>query len=171
VAQTAATTAEVRYGVDDEGTRAALAEIEAMLEQLRAEPLENAGLAGAVKDQCEALGLRTGAKVEFVQGAMPKNEDMPPGAQQAMYRVAQEALANLGRHARARNVEVRLERTGNEVRLRVADDGAGFDANTAARGMGLRNMRVRAEEHGGALDLVSHPGGGTVVELRIPCAA
>lgn len=181
VAQTAAATAEARYGVDDEGTRAALGEVrqaaraamtemEAMLEQLRAAPLENAGLISAVKEQCEALGLRTGAKVAFVLGTMPENEDMPPGAQQAMYRVAQEALANVGRHARAGKVEVRLERIWNEVRLRVADDGAGFDANTAARGMGLENMRARAGEHGGVLEVVSRPAGGTVVELRIPCA-
>lgn len=182
VAQTAAATAEARYGVDDEGTRAALgevrsaaraamAEMEAMLDQLRAAPLENAGLAAAVKEQCEALGLRTGAEVEFVLGAMPSNDAMPPGSQQAMFRVAQEALANVGRHARAGKVEVRLERIGNEVRLRVMDDGAGFDTNTAARGMGLRNMRARAEEHGGVLEVVSGAGRGTVVEMRIPCAA
>lgn len=181
VAQTAAATAEARFESDEQGTRAALGavrqaaraamtEMEAMLEQLRATPLENAGLIGAVKEQCEALGLRTGAKVGFVLGAMPESEDMPPGAQQAIYRVAQEALANVGRHARAREVEVRLERIGGEVRLRVEDDGAGFDTNTAARGMGLRNMRARAEEHEGALEVVSRPGGGTVVELRVPCA-
>lgn len=181
VAQTAAATAEARYGVDEAGTRAALGEMrgaaraamtemEAMLEQLRAAPLENAGLAAALKEQCEALGLRTGAEARFVLGAMPESDDMPPGSQQAMYRVAQEALANVGRHARARKVEVRLERIGNEVRLRVEDDGAGFDTNTATRGMGIENMRARAEEQGGVLEVVSHPGGGTVVELRIPCA-
>lgn len=181
VAQTAAATAEVRFGSDEEGTRAALGEVrqaaraamtemEAMLEQLRAAPLENTGLIGAVKEQCEALGIRAGAEVAFEAGAMPKSEDMPPGSQLAMYRVAQEALANVARHARAGKVEVRLERIGNEVRLRVADDGAGFDANRAARGMGLKNMRARAEEHGGVLEVVSNPGAGTVVEMRIPCA-
>lgn len=181
VVQTAAATAQARYGADDEGTREALgqvrgaareamAEMEAMLDQLRAAPLENAGLVSAMKQQCEALGIRTGAEVIFMPGAMPANEAMPPGAQQAMFRVAQEALANVARHARASRVEVGLERIGDTVRLRVADDGAGFDPNSAPRGMGLGNMRARAEEHGGTLELTSGEGRGTVVELRIPCA-
>ncbi len=180
VVQTAAATAQARYGADDEGTREALtqvrgaareamAEMEAMLDQLRAAPLENAGLVAALQQQCEALGIRTGAAVEFTPGSMPANEAMPPGSQQAMFRVAQEALANVGRHARAGKVDVRVERIGNEVRLRVADDGAGFDTNSAPRGMGLSNMRARAEEHGGVVEVASRPGGGTVVELRIPC--
>jgi signal transduction histidine kinase len=178
--QTAAATAEARYGADDEGTREALrqvrgaareamAEMEAMLDQLRATPLENAGLIAAVKQQCEALGIRTGAEVEFTPGPMPVNEAMPPGSQQAIFRVAQEALANVARHARARKVEVRLERIGHEVRLRVADNGAGFDTNAAPRGMGLGNMSARAEELGGVLELTSSEGRGTAVELRVPC--
>ncbi len=156
VAQTAAATAQARYGTDDEGTREALgqvrgaareamAEMEAMLDQLRAAPLENAGLVAALKQQCEALAIRTGAAVEFAPEALPANEAMPPGSQQAIFRVAQEALANVARHARAQKVEVRLERVGKEVRLRVADDGAGFDTNGAARSF-VAWRRLKREE-------------------------
>lgn len=182
VVQTAAATAEARYGADDVGTRAALkeargaareamTEMEAMLDQLKAAPLENTGLVEALKRQCEALGIRTGAEVRFAAGALPPNEAVAPGAQQAVYRVAQEALANVGRHARASKVEVRLEQSGRDLFLRVEDDGAGFDLNGGARGMGLANMRARAEEQGGAVEVRSGAGRGTVVELRIPCLA
>ncbi|MBI4891678.1 MAG: sensor histidine kinase [Acidobacteria bacterium] len=179
VVQTAAATAQARFGADETGTREALdqvrsaareamAEMEALLDSLRAAPLVMAGLADALKQQCEALAIRTGAEVEFRPGALPQDAALPPGTAQAVYRVAQEALANAGRHARARRVEVALERIGAGLRLRVCDDGSGFDVNSAPRGMGLGNMRARAGEMEGTLELTSTPGRGTVVELRIP---
>ncbi len=181
VVQTAAATAQARFGADETGTRAAIdqvrsaareamAEMEALLDSLRAAPLTVAGLVDALKQQCEALAIRTGAEVQFRPGALPVDEALPPGSAQAVYRVAQEALANAGRHARARRVEVVLERMGDDLLLRISDDGAGFDVNSAPRGMGLSNMRARAEELGGAVELSSAPGRGTVVELRIPGA-
>jgi len=179
VVQTAAAAAQARFDADAEGTKQALAavrsaareamgEMEAMLDQLQAAPLENAGLVEALKKQCEALGFRTGAEVRFTPGELPPSEAFAPGAQQAIYRVAQEALANVGRHARAAHVNVGLASIGSQVVLRVEDDGGGFDTNVAPRGMGLRNMRARAEEYGGLMETVSRPGAGTVVELRIP---
>ncbi|HSB13353.1 MAG TPA: histidine kinase, partial [Bryobacteraceae bacterium] len=115
VVQTAAATAQVRFDQDSAGARAALdevrnsareamAEMEAMLDQLRATPLENTGLVEALKRQCGALGFRTGAQIDFRIGKLPLNGSLPPGAHQAVFRVAQEALANIGRHARAQNV-------------------------------------------------------------------
>ncbi len=179
VVQTAAAAAQARFDGDKEGTKQALAtvrsaareamgEMEAMLEQLQAAPLENTGLVEALKKQCEALGFRTGAEVRFMPGELPPNESLPPGAQQAFYRIAQEALANVSRHARATRVDVALTCIGSYLLLRIEDDGAGFDANAAPRGMGLRNMRARAEEFDGSLEIISHPGGGTTVELRLP---
>lgn len=179
VIQTAAATAQARFNQDPAGARAALdqvrssareaiAEMEAMLDQLRAAPLENTGLVEALKKQCEALGFRTGARVEFSLGKLPPAEALAPGAQQAVFRVAQEALANAGRHARAANVLVSLGSAGGDLELKIRDDGAGFDPNQSPRGMGIANMRERAEEFGGRFAMESRKGGGTSVTLSMP---
>jgi signal transduction histidine kinase len=182
VVQTAAATVEARFDNDPEGARSALeqvraaareamAEMEAMLDQLRAAPLETTGLVEALRKQCEALGFRTGARVEFQLGTLPPNEALAPGAQQAIFRAAQEALANAGRHARAANVEVSLDAVGPKLELTVRDDGSGFDANQRASGMGIRNMRERAAEYGGEFEIDSMPGGGTTVRFSVPVAS
>jgi signal transduction histidine kinase len=182
VIQTAAATAQTRFNEDPPGARLALeqvrssareamTEMQAMLDQLRAAPLENNSLIEALKQQCEALGFRTGAQVEFKLGTLPPSEAFEPGAQQAILRVAQEALANIGRHARAKNVTVELDSWGGRVQLRIEDDGSGFDTNRPATGMGLANMRARASEFNGEFWLASLPGGGTTVRLSIPHAS
>jgi signal transduction histidine kinase len=179
VIQTAAATAQRRFESDREGTasaldqirssaRDAMTEMEVMMDQLRSVPLENAGLVDALKKQCEALGHRTGARVDFRLGDLPPNEALPPGSHQAILRAAQEALANIGRHARANNVTVSLDSIGDLLQLRVQDDGAGFDPLEGQRGMGIANMRARADEFGGEFDLSSRPGRGTTVTFSIP---
>jgi len=182
VIQTAAATAQTRFDEDPPGAklaleqvrgsaREAMAEMQAMLDQLRAAPLENNGLIEALKQQCEALGFRTGARVDFKLGKLPPSEAFAPGAQQAILRVAQEALANIGRHARAKNVSVELDSWGGRVQLRIEDDGSGFDTNRPATGMGLANMRARAAEFNGEFWLASLPEAGTTVKLSIPHAS
>ena len=181
VIQTAAATAQARFDVDRSGAklaldqardsaREAMTEMEAMLDQLHAAPLENVGLVEALKKQCEALGFRTGARVDFRLGNLPPAESLAPGAQQAIFRAAQEALANVGRHARAQNVRVTLGAVGGEIQLSIEDDGAGFDTNERSRGIGIANMRDRAEEFGGHLDFASQPGVGTSLTLALPYA-
>jgi len=182
VIQTAAATAQARFDGDQTGARQALdqirdsareamTEMQAMLDQLRAEPLTNVGLIEALKKQCDALQFRSGAKVEIAIGELPATVSMAPGAPEAILRVAQEALANVGRHARAGAVKVSLRAACHEVVLRVEDDGAGFDANQERRGLGLRNMRERAAELGGKVAVVSEPGRGTSVVFAVPYAA
>ena len=73
--------------------------MEAMIEQLQASPLENEGLVASLRQQCEALGLRTGAEVTFETSTLPASAALPPGTQQAFFRAAQEAFANIARHA------------------------------------------------------------------------
>ena len=177
--QTAAATAQTRFEPDPDGARGAIAqvrtsareamtEMEVLLDQLRAAPLENVGLVEALKRQCEAVGFRTGAKVEFTLGELPPNSTLPPGAQQALFRVAQEALANVARHARATHLEVALASVEGRLKLTVEDDGTGFDPGHADAGMGIRNMRERAAEFGGVFELASSPGGGTRLSAAIP---
>ena len=185
--QTAAATAETRFDADASGARIALTqvraaardaltEMEAMLDQLQANPLTTAGLVESVKRACEATRFRTGADVTFEAGELPPDVALDPGAHQAMLRFAQEALANVARHARAHHVRVRLgldqEWTppGSQRRrfvLSIGDDGLGFDTTIGSRGMGLRNMAARAAEAGGTMELTSAPGQGTTVRLTV----
>jgi len=175
---TSTATAQERFDQDPAGAkqaldlirgsaREAIAEMEAMLDQLRATPLENAGLIEALKKQCEALGFRTGAKADFKVGVLPPNQFLPPGAQQAIFRVAQEALANVARHARAKNVSVSLDSSKNSLELKIEDDGRGFQPDSR-RGAGTANMQARAEEFEGQFDQVSQPGSGTSVRFSVP---
>jgi hypothetical protein len=93
---------------------------------------------------------------------------MPAGAQRALFRVAQEALSNVARHARASNLRIALAAVGGSLKLAVEDDGAGFDPDRDGSGMGVRNMRERAAEFGGVFEVASSPGGGTRLSIAIP---
>jgi signal transduction histidine kinase len=178
---TSAAAAQAHLSVDAPETRAALeqvrdsareamAEMEAMLDQLRATPLDGAGLVGVIARQCEALRFRTGADVRFTHGELPPSEALAPGAHQVLCRVAQEALANVARHARATDVKVTLNVDADGFTLEVQDNGAGFDASTAESGMGVANMRARTDEAGGTLVIAPRSGAGTSVRCSLPCA-
>jgi signal transduction histidine kinase len=178
--QTSAATAQERFSSDSDGARsaleqvrvsarAAMSEMEALLGQLRADPIENTGLVGALKEQCDALALRTGAEVRLEAGAMPPSHRLPPGAQQALFRAAQESLSNIARHARAQHVMVHLGLSGHDLELSIRDDGAGFDPENANLGMGLANMRTRIGEVGGSMLMHTSPGRGTTVAFAVPC--
>ena len=179
VIQTSAATVQARFFTDPAGAahaveqvreaaRQALTEMQAMLDQLRAAPLEVSGLVASLQRQCEALQFRIGASVQLHVGNLPANESLPPGSAEALLRVAQEALANVGRHARAQNVRVRLDSAPGGLELRITDDGQGFDTNEPRSGMGLANIRERARQLGAVYELMSRPGGGTTIQFVIP---
>jgi signal transduction histidine kinase len=179
VIQTAAATAQARFGTDPDGARAAvdqvragareaMAEMDVMLDQLQAAPIENAGLLAFLKKQCEALGFRTGAQVTFEAGAQPDEGAIDPGARQAISRVAQEALSNVARHARARHVTVSLGTVDGRFVLTVKDDGSGFTMEGRPPGMGMNNIAARAAEAGGTFEVASVPGQGTTVRFSVP---
>jgi signal transduction histidine kinase len=182
VIQTAAATVRTRFDADPAGAKAAidqvrtaareaLAEMAAMLDQLQAMPIENVGLIEALRHQCEALGFRTGADVSLDAGTLPPARFLPAGAQEAMFRVAQEALANVGRHARARHISVTIREAGDGLALTVVDDGAGFDPMQKRSSMGIENMQARAQEIGGSLEITSSPGAGTTIAFTVPLVA
>ena len=180
--QTAAAAAEQRLGADPSGAqdalaqvrqsaREAMAEMEAMLDQLRAVPLENATLVEAVKTATEALAFRTGAEVDLEVEALPASSAFAPGTHQAIFRVVQEALANVARHARARHVSVRLATADAHLTVSVKDDGLGIDQARLTTGMGMQNMEARAAEAGGRVEFTAAPDGGTIVRLSVPFQA
>jgi len=181
VIQTAAATAQERLTRDTAGagdamtqvrnaTRQATTELDALLRQMQAAPLATSGLADALREQCEALAFRSGTEMDFRLGTLPGDTQMPPGAQEAIFRIAQEALANIGRHARGHHASLRLDTVDNVLRLVIADDGRGFDAGSVHAGMGIRNMQQRAGEIGGRLTVTSGAGTGTTISLDVPLA-
>jgi signal transduction histidine kinase len=168
-----------RWESDPEGARKALTdvrrsaheamvEMQAMLHQLRPEALSTVGLIEALREQCEAQGYRTGAEVTLTLGEPIPDDRMPPGAQDTLFRIGQEMLANAARHARARHVRLWLGRQGDAVTLAVEDDGQGFDSTAPASGMGLRNLKERAVSLGGSLEITSRLGAGTRAQVWAP---
>ena len=92
-----------------------------------------------------------------------------PEAEQELYRVAQEALNNVLKHAHASRVAVRLDVAADRATLEVADDGVGFEPSLrGGDGFGLPGMRERAQRLGGTLDIESAPGAGTRVRVEVP---
>ena len=177
---------EARLDADAAGARSALAEVrqaahegmvemEAMLQHLQPVALATVGLVEALRQQCEATKYRTGAEVTLEAGELPDEDSLPPGTHASLFRIAQEALSNIGRHARARRVDVRLERGPSNslwaVQLVIVDDGSGFDPVAVRSGMGLANLRARAGELGAELGIESAPGQGTRVFVRVPAGA
>jgi signal transduction histidine kinase len=177
--QTSAATADTRLLTDPAGARDAIAqvriaardsmaEMDALLDQLHLPAIENTGLVEALRVQTEALQLRTGATVTFTVGSLPPAGSLPPGAHRGLLRIAQEALSNVARHARASRVTMALECKGDALTLTIADNGTGFVGDGTAPGMGLSNIRARAAEYGGEVHIGSHPGEGTTIFVALP---
>ncbi len=118
----------------------------------------------------EQTGLNALLDVEaMVEPAAERGLDS--AAREAVFYVAADALGNVARHARARHATVRLTREDGAVLLEVRDDGVGFDASGAVAGLGLRNMRERAFNAGGSLDISAAPGAGTRLIMSVPVQA
>jgi signal transduction histidine kinase len=143
-------------------------EMQALLQQLGPTPLENTPLADVLRTQAEALGYRSGLKMHVKIGDLPGDEVLPAGTQETIFRLVQEAFANIARHARATSVHVTLQQTERALHLIVADDGQGFDSARAQVGMGLANMRERVVALDGKIEVQSAPGQGTNVHIVVP---
>ena len=129
--------------------------------------LERSGLAEALRDHCAEVERRHGLAVRLsLQAAGP----FPPDLTLGLYRIAQEALANIVRHAGARSVQVTLRTAGGETHLEVVDDGTGFDPEAArgSGGLGLASLDERARLLGGRCRVASAPGAGTRIEVAVP---
>lgn len=143
-----------------------LAEARAMVAARQAVTVESGDLDGALTRVSERLGRELGIEVTATVTGTP--EELSNDLRVCLLRTAQEALANIRKHADAGRARVTLAYTDVGVALTVADDGRGFDVSRPSDGNGLANMRHRAESVGGLLDLESAPGQGTTVRLTIP---
>jgi NarL family two-component system sensor histidine kinase LiaS len=158
--------AEAHLKQAEELVRQAQRELNVLIQEMRPAALEGKGLAAALRDYVEDWSQRTGIPVQVhVRG----ERGVPLEVEQALFRVAQEALANVAKHSGAGNVEVDLAYTADSLALRVADDGRGFDpAKNPGEGFGLQSMRERAAGLGGRVDVESAPGKGTRITCLCP---
>jgi PAS domain S-box-containing protein len=146
--------------------REALAEMRALIFELRPGNLENDGLLPALRTHTAALQGRIGLPVVVTSEL---SERLPLEVEEVLYRIAQEALHNVVKHAAARQVEVAIDRRGSDVVLRIRDDGKGFDAAAVPDGhLGLTGMRARADKIGSSYTVSSRPGEGTTIEVIVP---
>jgi PAS domain S-box-containing protein len=147
-------------------THGGLKEMRALIFELRPESLEKEGLIAALTRQVEALSARHNIEVAM---SLCDEPDLPLAAKEALYRISLEALQNAIRHARPNRLDLHLACAPDGVTLEVGDDGIGFDPSAEFPGhLGLRSMRERAQALGGGLDLVSSPGCGTRLTVRVP---
>ncbi|MFE6618788.1 GAF domain-containing sensor histidine kinase [Streptomyces sp. NPDC008086] len=143
-------------------------ELRAAVVELRPAALDEDGLVATLRTQIHVLDRAHTARVTFAGRGV---KALPAAQEEAVLRVAQEALHNALRHSGAEHVEVTLDRRGSGAVLRVTDDGSGFDPKAirrAGRHLGLVSMRDRSSGVGGTLAVESAPGKGTTIEMEVP---
>jgi signal transduction histidine kinase len=140
-------------------------ELSRLINDLRPASLERLGLVGAL----EALAEETSARGEFdVKTEIEIDEKLNGEEERVVYRLVQEALNNVLKHASAHSANVSARLIDHQVQIAVRDDGCGFDPDSVAAGRGLVGMRERIELLGGAIDVRSEPEGGTRISARVP---
>ena len=143
-------------------------EIRQLSHELHPAALQEAGLPAVLSSYCEDFSKLRGIPIAYQ--ADESVEELSPGAALCIYRIAQEALGNVAKHAQAKQVQVRLTLSDGRVRLVVSDDGVGFnpDGSGKAGGLGLINMRERVRQLNGTFEFDSAPGRGTTVKAEVP---
>jgi signal transduction histidine kinase len=152
-------------------TRKSMEDLRRSLEGLRVSGLGDVSLRDALQALCVETGQRINAEVSCsVTGEV---DTLTPAVAETLWRAAQEALTNAGRHANARHVQVSLDVRGEAATLKIADDGVGLTPGYDSRPghYGLRGMRERVEGLGGTLGLKNGDGAGTTVEVNLPLFA
>lgn len=150
-------------------------DVDSLAWELRPAALDDVGLEPAIKEFLRQWSAANGVVADLHAGAR-NHARLHPDIESNLYRIVQEALNNVSKHARARHVSVLLDRKDNAVTLIVEDDGCGFDAAgelmlRGQGGMGLMGIRERTALVGGGVDLESTPGKGTTLFVRIPLRA
>ena len=143
-------------------------DIHALSRELHPAILKDLGLERAVNSLCLNFSDRESIPVDCHFDAIPG--DIPPETALCVYRVIQEGLRNIAKHAHARHVDIFLKRTANHLLATIEDDGAGFEPRCARHtpGIGLASMRERVQYVNGEFTIQSEPGQGTVIDLSVP---
>jgi two-component system NarL family sensor kinase len=148
----------------------AVNEVRRISKNLRPSELDDFGLIAAVEELIQEFEKRTKVKVAFKRSPMSRR--LPPQVELAIYRILQEALANIEQHAQARRATITLNVDARFATLNVIDDGRGFEVQSARaekrdRGLGLINMRERAEALGGVFAIKSAPAKGAEIVVHV----
>jgi two-component system sensor histidine kinase UhpB len=144
----------------------AIGNVRQMSQLLRPTILDDFGLAAGLRWLSEGFAQRTGIEVTC---EATFDGRLPDETETHLFRIAQEALTNVARHASAKHVGIELTAEGNQVRLAIGDDGCGLDAAaTNSHGLGLIGMRARARSAGGDVEVRSRAGAGVLIEVRVP---
>jgi signal transduction histidine kinase len=144
--------------------------VRALALDLRPAALDDFGLIAALEGLLERYTRQTGIEVEFVHAGV-EGERFRSDVEVAGYRIIQEALTNVARHAAVRHASVTVEASDGTLQVLVEDEGAGFDVSAVRAGVGLGGMRERVTILGGELEIVSAPGRGTRVSAQLPLEA
>lgn len=148
-----------------ETARGGTEDVRRIARQLRPEALEDLGLRSALASLATSFGEQAGIQI---QRRLEPDVALSEEQELVIYRVAQEALTNVARHADARRVELSLDDVSGQTVLIVRDDGRGLSPGTLPSSRGIRGMRERAMLIGAQLEINSQPGGGTEIRLSIP---
>jgi signal transduction histidine kinase len=145
---------------------AGLAEMRALIFELRPDSLEEEGLVAALTKQSSSIEARHNIQVVAKLCDEPK---LGLDAKQTLFRIAQEAMNNIVKHAQANRITMRLDESFDNITMQIQDDGIGFNPHGLYPGhLGLHSMRERAEGLGGLMSIESSPGEGTRVVVTIP---
>jgi signal transduction histidine kinase len=128
--------------------------------------LDEFGISTALKNLCDDIAGDNNIKIEFVSFGVPANIDYK--IQTYLYRIAQEGLSNIIKHSKASEANVQLLGNADQVNLVIEDDGSGFDVKGKTKGNGLNNMKERAAILNGTVEIISKPGEGTTIAIKIP---
>jgi signal transduction histidine kinase len=160
-------TARKRLDKSLAATRSGLDETRRILMALRAKPLEELGLISAIRQMAEEASNRAGLTLRLDLG--DNIPALPPNVEQCLFRVAQEAVTNVLKHSKAKDLTIKLVSQENKVYLTVQDNGVGFDArnNNGSKHFGLLGMKERVDFIKGDLNISSQPGAGTIVKLTV----
>jgi len=145
--------------------------IEDVMAELRPPLLEEYGVGAALGWYGEEFAKRTNIAVKMEDLARERNRQLPRDAAVALFRIAQEALNNVAKHAHAQHVWLRVEADATHMTLAVRDDGKGFDPKAPearATRLGMTTMEERVTAAGGMLELESAPGKGTTLKAKVP---
>ena len=148
-------------------------DVDTLVWELRPTALDDLGLRAALANYVQDWSNRVGIPAKLHSSGL-LDDRLPSDAETALYRIAQEALTNVAKHARAGNVGVILERRDDSVMLIIEDDGVGFDPEAGGgggQGFGLLGMQERAGLVGATVEIESSTGQGTTVLVRMPAGA
>lgn len=148
----------------EEGARRAQATMRGLIHALRPLELGDRNLIGAIRAVLDEIQERQGIAAEFNTSDVG---DLPPSIEDALFRIAQEALSNAVRHGKPRRISVAVSHQDHVLLMTVRDNGEGFDVSTSVPHVGLLSMRERAADIGAVLHVSSQPGTGTQVDVRI----